>query len=491
MRVDVTGGGLPALSGSKQAGVAGSGGVAQEAPSAGFENGKLHCRANDDLLAVIDKCLGNPTGQCLVVDEEDRPLGRVDLDCLRAGLKQQGFAAGAWASLIKPVHGEGVFVEPVLDEGGRLLDVAARRARQPVQIARPDLSGLEFRLLLDAFLSTWISSGGEYLAAFQSQFAGLLGSRHAIAVSNGTIALQLALAALDIGPGDEVIVPDLTFAATINAVLHAGARPVIVDVDAGWVIDASKVRRAITRKTRAILPVHLYGRPADLGALADIAAPRGIALIEDCAEALGARFEDRAVGRFGAVGCFSFFANKTITTGEGGICVTDSDELAGRLKELRDHGMTPGKRYWHERVGFNGRMTNLQAAIGTAQLRRFGEIAARNRRIELLYRRHLHAIPGIQFPPAPANHVEPAIWLVSVLVPPARRDPLIAAAKAAGIELRPFFYPLSAMPPYRRYGRTGENSQALSRSGINLPTSNAVDETVVLRLAQVFREVLA
>src|SRR5262249_45894514 len=157
-----------------------------------------------------------------VVDHEDRPLGRVDLDCLRAGLKQEGFTGSGWASLIKPLRGDDVFVQPVLDETGRLLDVAIDRAAQPVQIARPDLSGLEFRLLLVAFLSTWFSSCGEYPAAFQSQFAALLGNRHAIAVSNGTVALQLALAALDIKPGDEVILPDLTFAATINAVLHAG-----------------------------------------------------------------------------------------------------------------------------------------------------------------------------------------------------------------------------------------------------------------------------
>ena len=486
----MTGGGLPALSGIEGTGVAGA--IAPVAPSTGPESGELHCRVSDDLFAVIGKCLGNGTGQCLVVDDRDRALGRIDLDSLRAAIKQgDARLAKGWRDLIKPLHGDDALLLPVLDDAGRLRDVVVNRATQPVQIARPDLSGLEFRLLLDAFLSTWISSCGEYLAAFQSQFAGLLGSRHAIAVSNGTMALQLALAALDIGPGDEVILPDLTFAATINAVLHAGARPVIVDVDAGWGIDVSKARRAITRKTRAIMPVHLYGRPAELGALSEIATPRGIALIEDCAEALGARYEDRAVGRFGAIGCFSFFANKTITTGEGGICVTDSDELAGRLKELRDHGMAPGKRYWHERVGFNGRMTNLQAAIGTGQLQRFGEIVERNRRIDSLYRRHLLGIPGVQFPSAPANHVEPAIWLVSVLVPPARRDPLIAAAKATGIELRPFFYPLSAMPPYRRYGRTGANSQALSQSGINLPTSNAVDETVAARLAQVFRDVLA
>ncbi len=456
------------------------------------------CRPSDSLLSVIERCLKNTLGRCLVLDDEGRPSGEVSLDEIRLVLRDGRLTSfHNWADhlAIQPGHNadlpQASKLMADLDAEGRVRTIACDRSRDHVQIARPDLSHLEFRLLLDAFLSSWISSSGEYITAFQDGFANLLGCKHAIAVSNGTMALHLALAALDIGPGAEVILPDLTFAATINAVIHCGATPVIVDIDpVSWALDPAKVRRALTRRTRAILPVHLYGRPADLGALSELAAPRGIALVEDCAEALGARYEGRMVGGIGAIGCFSFFANKTITTGEGGMCVTNDDALAARLKELRDHGMAPGRRYWHERPGFNGRMTNLQAAIGVAQLARLPEIVARNESLEALYRQHLAAVPGIALPPQLPNLVEPAIWLVSALVPAEKRDTLIEAAAIAGIDLRPFFYSLSTMPPYRRYGRRCPNSQHLSARGINLPTSNAVDEVVVEKLAAIAAGVL-
>ncbi|HEY2890827.1 MAG TPA: DegT/DnrJ/EryC1/StrS family aminotransferase [Dongiaceae bacterium] len=458
----------------------------------------LVCRRDDSLLSIIEKCLNNTLGCCLVLDDDRRPLGEVSLDEIRLILREGRLTSfHGWAEhlAIQPGHStdsaRALKLHPVLDGSGRVGAVAFDRSRDYVQIARPDLSQQEFRLLLDAFLSSWISSSGEYLSEFQARFAALLGCKHAIAVSNGTVALHLALETLGLGPGDEVILPDLTFAATINAVLHCGATPVIVDIDPlDWGLDIAKVRRAVTRRTKALIPVHLYGRPANLDALCEFAGERGIAIVEDCAQALGARHGERMVGRFGAIGCFSFFANKTITTGEGGMCVTDSDAIAGRLKELRDHGMTPGRRYWHERSGFNGRMTNLQAAIGVAQLSRLPEIMARNRRLDALYRQHLGAIAGVSFPPPLPDHIEPAIWLVSALITPGKRDALIAAAAAARIELRPFFYSLSTMPPYRRYGGRCPTSLGLSARGINLPTSNAVDESVIAKLAGIAAAVL-
>jgi perosamine synthetase len=190
-----------------------------------------------------------------------------------------------------------------------------------------------------------------------------------------------------------VIVPDLTFAATFNAVMRCGARPVIVDIDSvSWGLSVETVLPALTSRTKAILPVHLYGRPVSMGPLATIAALRGLHLVEDCAEAIGARHGGRMVGGFGDVACYSFFANKTITTGEGGMCLIDSAPLAERLAELRDHGMAHRRRYWHERVGYNYRMTNPQAAIGVAELGRISEIVARNRRLEALYRENLGGI---------------------------------------------------------------------------------------------------
>jgi perosamine synthetase len=221
-----------------------------------------------------------------------------------------------------------------------------------------------------------------------------------------------------------------------------------------------------------------------------LARAHGLCVVEDCAEAIGARHAGRMVGSFGEVACFSFFANKTITTGEGGMSLTDSPALAERLTELRDHGMARGRRYWHERVGYNYRMTNPQAAIGVAQLGRIQDIFTRNRRLETLYRRLLGELPEIAFPAPLSAGDEASIWLVSVLVPSAMRAQIIDAARIAEIELRPFFYPLSEMPPYREYGRDCPVSRALSRAGLNLPTSDAVDLKVIERLKAVLWDVL-
>jgi perosamine synthetase len=465
------------------------------------------CRPSDSVFLAIEKCLDNGTGTCLVLDEGERLVGRVDLDGLRSALRDglllgdSGIARliaahpAANDEIKAPARGApppSSVLGCVVDDDGRLVEVAVDRAAEFIPIACPDLSHREFRLLLDAFLSTWISSTGSYVQRLQEAFAAFVGRRHAIAVMNGTAALHLALAALGIGPGDEVIVPDLTFAATINAVLHCGATPVIVDIDPlNWGLSPEAAARALTPRTKAILPVHLYGRPAEIGLLAGFARAHGLFLIEDCAEAPGARYAGRPVGQFGEVGCFSFFANKILTTGEGGICVTDSDELAARLGELRDHGMAPGRRYWHERVGYNYRMTNLQAALGVAQLGRFDELFQRRQRLEQLYREALGDLPGVIFPGPLPNHIEPAVWLVSLQVPAGKRDGLIEAGRRAGLELRPFFHPLSDMPPYRCYGGDCPASRALSETGLNLPTSSAVDATVIARMRAVFQEALA
>ena len=251
--------------------------------------------------------------------------------------------------------------------------------------------------MLDAFISGWISSKGPYVKKFEEDFSRFVGVRHGVAVSNGTVALHLALVALGIGPGDEVIVPDLTFAATINAVLYCGATPVIVDVDRRDLVHVPRsVKHACTAQTKAIIPVHLYGRPAEIGPIAEFARGRGIAVVEDALKRT-ARATRPAVGQFGDVSCFSFYANKIVTTGEGGMCLTDS--LSSRLvRVLRDHGMSPDRSYWHERVGFNYRITNLQAAIGQSQLWRIDETLPRNGRVAALYREALKGIPDVPSP---------------------------------------------------------------------------------------------
>jgi perosamine synthetase len=354
------------------------------------------------------------------------------------------------------------------------------------------MSHREFRQLLEAFLSSWISSKGPYVERFERDFSEYAGAKHGVAVTNGTVALHLALMALGVGPGDEVIVPDLTFVATINAVIYCGATPVIADVDAEtWTLTSQLVAGACTSRTKAIIPVHLYGRPAEIGPIVAFARSRGIAVVEDCAEAPGARYDGKMVGQHGDIGCFSFYANKIVTTGEGGMCLTDSPQLAESIRCMRDHGMMPGRPYWHDRVGYNYRLTNLQAAIGHAQMLRAASVLDRNRQIEALYHEGLRGIRGLQFAPPMAREYEPVVWLTTVLVPAQARDTIIARAQEAKIEMRAFFHPLSVLPPYAAYASICPNSSALAASGINLPTSPDVDRQVVARVVEVFRSVLS
>lgn len=459
------------------------------------------CRPSDSLLTAAEKCLDNGVGICFVVDAQQRLLGQVTLTQIRqaiaagfdfcdrgiARLLERGGAAGGGPTAIAGDQA----ARPVLADNGRLVDVIVDRSRQVIQVAQPDLSRNELRAVLDALLSTWISSKGGYIEAFEQEFAAFVGTRRAVAVSNGTVALHLALLALGIGPGDEVIVPDLTFAATINAVLYCGAMPVIVDVDeTTWTMSLKGVERACTARTKAVIPVHLYGRPAEIGPIAEFAKRQNIFVIEDCAEAHGAKYTGQVVGRFSDISCFSFYGNKIVTTGEGGMCLTDSDELAAVMLELRSHGMKPERGYWHDRVGFNYRLTNLQAAVGLMQLRKIGRTLARNERLQRLYRDRLAAVPGVSFAPALPASCEPVVWLACALVPPDKRDPLIEAAKRAGVELRPFFHRLSEMPPYRSYGGACPAAMRLARAGVNLPTSSAVDERAVDKVVGVFTEIL-
>jgi perosamine synthetase len=463
------------------------------------------CNKSDSVLSVIEKCLDNGLGTCLIVEADERFTGRISLADIRQALLDgtaivdatvgwhltDAGATAATRGLRNDVADDAV-LQPVVDPSGHLTGVLIDHSTMPVQVAKPHMTRHEFRSMLDAFISSWISSKGPYVQKFEEQFRNFVGVRHGVAVSNGTVALHLALVALGVGPGDEVIVPDLTFAATINAVLFCGATPVIVDVDRDtWCMTLELLKHACTAQTKAIIPVHLYGRPAEIGPIVDFGRVRGIAVVEDCAEAHGARYDGRVVGQFGDVSCFSFYANKIVTTGEGGMCLTNSEDLATSLRLLRDHGMSPDRSYWHERVGYNYRITNLQAAIGESQLLRINDTLQRNTRIAALYRKALEGIPGVRFPPVVSDKYEPVVWLACVQVPADKRLAIMRAAHEAKIETRPFFHPLSTLPPYGKYARSCANSTELSATGINLPTSGDVDEQVVERVARVFHGALA
>lgn len=477
-------------------------GAASIAPAREGALAQFRCRADAPLLAAAEVALANGTGFVFAVDADGTFTGRAHLDDIRALVRE---GARCWSATLADVAAPCVTLGareagatqdevavPVVDAAGRLVDVSLRHNAAFIPVAEPDLGPSEFRNLLDAYLSTWISSTGDYIRRFEREFAAACGKKEGVATANGTVSLQLAMAALGIGPGDEVIVPDFTFAASANTVIHLGARPVLVDVDPEtWCLNAETFEAAITERTRAVMPVHVFGRPAQMTEICEIARRRGIYVIEDAAEAHFARYDGKPVGSFSDVASFSFFANKILTTGEGGICVTDDPELAARMRMLRDHGMRPERRYWHEDPGYNFRMTNMQAAVGCAQLQRAPEFLAMRKSVHEAYIAALSDIPGVRFPAEGGNRSEPVIWFSCALVPADKRPALIEACKKANIDLRPFFNSLSVMPAYRRYARRCPVSEELSRTGVNLPTSRKIDASVVATIASIFRSVLA
>ncbi len=452
------------------------------------------CNQTDQVWVGIERALDNGQGFVFVTDAAGAMTGFASLTGMRKALMQGALlgnltladVAEPWGSSKEPLG-----AAPVLDGKGHIVGVDTSGPQPFLPVSEPSLTHREMRYAFDAFLSTWISSTGDYIRRFERDFAEKVGMAHGVATSNGTVSLQLAMATLGIGEGDEVIVPDLTFAASINTVMHVGARPVIVDVDRDtWCVTAEAIERAITPRTRAIMPVHVFGRPAEMTEIAELAKSRGIYIIEDAAEAHGAQYDGKQVGSFSDISSFSFFANKIITTGEGGICLTNDENLAGRMRMLRDHGMRPERRYWHEEPGFNFRMTNMQAAIGCAQIERMDELLKMRADIHEMYVKAMTGIPGVSFPPAMAQRAQPVTWFSCAQVPADKRAALIAACKDANIDLRPFFNGLSAMPAYRRFARSSPNSNWLSQTGVNLPTSRRVDAATVEKIAGIFEGVL-
>jgi perosamine synthetase len=342
-----------------------------------------------------------------------------------------------------------------------------------IPVAEPLLGGNELEYVTECIRSGWVSSLGEYVRRFEREFAAYCGVRYGVATHNGTVALHLALAALGIGPGDEVILPSLTFVATANAVRYTGARPVLVDSEARtWNIDPEAVAAAITPRTRAIIAVHLYGHPADMDPLRALADRNGLTLIEDAAEAHGARYKGRRAGSLGDVAIFSFFGNKIITTGEGGMVLTDDAALAERCFFLENQARHKENPYWHPEVGYNYRMTNIQAALGVAQLERIQELIAIRTRNAAHYERRLVKVPGLSLPPC-AEWAENVYWMYSVLVEGEYglgRDDLMARLRQRGIETRPVFYPIHTLPMYRVEGQSLPVAEELGRKGLNLPS---------------------
>jgi perosamine synthetase len=358
-------------------------------------------------------------------------------------------------------------------------------------ISKPFIGLREKELVLDALDSGWVSSIGKYIDQFETNFARYCGTEYAIAVSNGTTGLHLALATLGLQPGDEVIIPDLTFVATANAVAYTGATPVLADIDPDTLcIDPASVKSLITERTKAIVPVHLYGHPADMDALGDIAKAHGLDIIEDAAEAHGAECRGRRVGGLGKCGVFSFYGNKIITTGEGGMLTTNDREFYQRARQLRDHSMSPQRRYFHEERGFNYRITNLQAALGVAQLERIDDFLGRRAEIMDWYRSVIVTADDIRLNRV-KNWAKSAFWMVCLEVDwldESRRDAFMLGLRSRGIDTRPYFYTMSSMPMYKQEPLPVSARKA--RIGLNLPSYFELTRLEVERIGSAVNELL-
>lgn len=347
--------------------------------------------------------------------------------------------------------------------------------RKFIPISQPSITSLEIEYVTDAIKSGWVSSMGEYINRFEQEFASYCGTKYALTTSTGTAALHLALLSLGIGVGDEVIIPDLTFISTANAVTYAGAKVILVDIEKDTLcIDPIKIEQAITKNTKAIIPVHLYGHPANMIDINKLAEKYNLVVIEDAAEAHGAEVKGQKTGALGDCGIFSFYGNKVLTCGQGGMITTNDAELYERAKYLRNYAVHPNKKYWHDEVGYNYRITNLQAALGLAQLQRIESTINRKKEIFLRYEKCLSNVPRIQL-----NYTAPwavnIYWLICLQIEDfceEDRNNLINTLGIQGIETRPYFYPVSRMPMYQNYAQSNSNaiSYQVSVQGINLPS---------------------
>lgn len=357
---------------------------------------------------------------------------------------------------------------------------------------QPAMTGGEAALIADVLASNYLNEG-EVTARFEAELARRCGARYAVAVTSGTAAIFLALAGLGIGPGDEVVVPDLTFIATANAVALAGATPILADVDPRTLtLDPASFRSAIGPRTKAVVPVHVSGRAADMGAICEIARGAGIAVVEDAAEAFISRSAGRALGTIGDAGCLSFSPNKSITTGQGGAVLTDDSDLHGRLRELKDQGRPvrgTGGDDIHPRVGFNFKLTNLQSAVGLAQLEVLEARLERQRRIHALYAERLAGEPGITLPGFRLAEGETPLWTDALV--PGRRDALDAWLGARRMGCRRFWHPLHAQAPYARPASAFPAATRASADALWLPSAFMLTDDDVGRVADAIGDFFA
>jgi len=364
-----------------------------------------------------------------------------------------------------------------------------------IPVCEPALLGNELEYVTEAIRTNWISSAGRYIPEFEEKFSDACEAEHGVACTSGTTALHLAVAVLGLGPGDEVILPTFTMIATPNCVRYTGATPVLVDSEeTTWNFDLNQVEDAIGPKTKAIIPVHTYGHPVDMDALNEIADKHGVWVIEDAAEAHGARYKGRRVGGLADAACFSFYGNKIITTGEGGMITTNNAEIATLARNLRDHAFSTERHFWHRYVGFNYRMTNLQAAVGVAQTEKLDDYVAARQRNAALYSELLAEVDGITTPPE-VGEVENVYWMYGIRVDAEvfgmSRNELREALAKRGIETRTFFIPIHYQPIYHEQfkGQSFPVAEAFCADGLYLPSASSLTPAQVRYVAAAVGEI--
>ena len=368
----------------------------------------------------------------------------------------------------------------------------------PIPVNEPLLNGNEKRYLNECIDTGWISSEGPFIKQFEAQFAARMGRKYGVAVCNGSVALDAAVVALGIGRGDEVILPTFTIISCAAAIVRAGATPVVVDSEpATWNMDVSQIEAKITPQTKAIMVVHIYGLPVDMQPLLELAKKYGLTIIEDAAEMHGQTYRGQSCGSFGELSAFSFYPNKHVTTGEGGMILTDDAQLAERCRSLRNLCFQPQQRFVHDELGWNFRMTNLQAALGVAQLERLDEFVARKRRMGRRYTELLNGTPGLQLPLPQTEYADNIYWVFGVVLDDAVPFDAKEAMRRLGdlkIGTRPFFWPMHEQPVFRKMGlfegAACPVAERLARRGFYLPSGMALTDEQIERVAAVVKEVV-
>lgn len=460
-----------------------------------------------DAMIKIDK---NAMGIVFVVNSDEKLLGVLtDGDIRRAILKGANIFSSCEALMKKNFikmredepktkilkllqkYKNSVKVIPIVNKMGELVDYATSDRLNFIPIYYPRLKGNELKYLSKCITDNWISSNGLFVKNFEHKFSEINHKRKSLAVSSGTTALHLALVSLGVKKGDEVIVPNLTFAAVINSVLYVGAKPVIVDVDKEkWTIDPIEIKKNISKKTKAIIAVHFLGNPCDLKKIQNICLSKKIYLIEDCAESIGSKYSRKKVGYYGDCSTFSFFGNKTITTGEGGMITFKDNEIYKKANLLRDHGMSKTKKYYHEEIGFNYRMTNMQAAIGLAQLERFEKIIKEKINIFKKYKKFLGKHKSVSFQKTEKKSLN-TYWLIGIKFKNIKISisELQNKMLSNGIETRNFFYPLSSQKIYSKFSKSRTSStEEIFKNSVMLPSFPGIKTSEIKLISRIIKD---